>query len=143
MKRKNELIREKEDNDKRKRNTSIKKNKSKKKDKKGEQVDKTNKIIEFIKKYINEKYDAIMKEAGIERKDYCICPVKPDGACGSTCSDIHCHRDRKLSRYVRRNINEYMIKFWQFFRPYFLFPYVVTVGCGRKEPFQNEEELNF
>ena len=45
-------------------------------------------------KDIPEKYDTIMKKAGIERKDYCICSVEPDGACGSTCTSLHCHRDR-------------------------------------------------
>ena len=67
--------------------------------------------------------------------------MKPDGACGSSCTAIHCHRDRKLAKYVRRNINEYLIKFWPFFQPYYQFPYEVTVGCGRKEPFENEEEF--
>ena len=136
LKRKNEIIRENEEMQKKKMKTSLKTKKSKKKTKKDIAVKGVNSKV----KDIPEKYDEILKEVGIDRKEYCICSVEPDGACGSTCTSLHCHRDRKLARYVRRNINEYLVRFWPFFQPYFKFPYVVSVGLGT-EPFETEESF--
>jgi hypothetical protein len=66
-------------------------------------------------KEIPVKYDSVLKEEGIDRSDYCIYGVKPDGACGSTCTGLHCHKDKKLGKYVRRNIIEYLVQFGHFF----------------------------
>ena len=89
------------------------------------------------RKEIDRKYTEVMREAGLDINEYCIWSAAPDGACGSTCTAIHCHKDKKLGRYVRRNINEYLSEFWPFFKSYFQFPLEVKVGLNNKK-FENE-----
>ena len=95
-------------------------------------------VKESNMKEINEKFNGIMQEAGIDRKDHCLYSAIPGGACGSNTTALHCHRDQKLGSYVRRNINRYLVKFWPFFQPYFQFPLEVKVGF-EKEPFNDEK----
>ena len=73
-----------------------------------------------------------MKEVGLDITQYEIFSVEGNGACGSTCTAVHCHRDKKLSQYVRRNVNEYLVEFWPFFKAYFTFPLNVKVGMEEK-----------
>ena len=91
-------------------------------------------------KEIDRKYTEILREAGLDINEYCIWSAEPDGACGSTCTAIHCHKDKKLGRYVRRNINGYLYEFWPFFKPYFQFPLEVKVGLSNKK-FENESSF--
>ena len=70
-------------------------------------------VIENIRE-IPLKYEAIMREVGLDLKNFCIRSVIPDGACGSYCTALHCHRDMKLGRYVRRNVNQYIVRFLPF-----------------------------
>ena len=88
-------------------------------------------------KEVDKKFTSVMREAGLNIDEYCVFSAAPDGACGSTCTAIHCHMDKKLGRYVRRNINGYLIEFWPFFKSYFTFPLDVTVGLTNKI-FENE-----
>ena len=66
--------------------------------------------------------------------------MKGDGACGANSTALHCHRDSKLGPYVMRNVNEYTVKFWPFFKEYFQFPINVKVG-SKTERFENEENF--
>ena len=64
-----------------------------------------------VTKEIPVQYDSVLKEDGIDRNKYCIYGVEPDGACRSTCTGLHCHRDKRLGKYVRRIINDYLALF--------------------------------
>jgi hypothetical protein len=122
---------------------SLRKKKNKKKIKQNkinDNVTETASVTKDVTREIPKKYFPVLKEEGIDGDEYCIYGVKPDGACGSTCTGLHCHRDRKLGKYVRRNINEYFVKFWPFFQPFFEFPIDVKVGFDI-EPFADEESF--
>ena len=128
------------------RKAKAKRDSEKKKNKKKEQVERSKDKKNGIKqnrKEINMKYSGIMKEVGLDIQDYCIWSVEPDGACGSTCTAVHCHRDKKLGKYVRRNINEYLIEFWPFFKAYFQFPLEVKVGLTNRKFEDDKRFLEF
>ena len=92
---------------------------------------------------IDEKYTSILLEAGIDRNNYIIYKAKADGACASNCTAIHVHHEQNLGPYVRRNVNEYIIKFWPFFKAYYKFPHKQMVGTKSKCFMDEEEYLNF
>ena len=123
--------------------TSLNKKKKSKNTEKENNTSKGNEKVGDVKtniREINAKYEPVFKEVGLELKDHCIFSVPGDGGCGSHCTSIHCHRDKKLGRYVRRNINKYLVKFWPFFLPSFLFPINVNVG-SKIEPFEDENSF--
>ena len=125
------------------RKAKVKRDSEKKKNKKKEQLERNKGKKDDIKqnrKEIDRKFSGLMKEAGLNIEEYCIWSVEPDGACGSTCTAVHCHRDRKLGKYVRRNINEYLNEFWPFFKPHFQFPLEVRVGLTNRE-FQDDKSF--
>ena len=141
--RKRQIVTEEEEK-KRKRQMSVEKKKRKKKarrEKKKEDEGKEN--IEITEKsklvQINVKYANIFKEEGLDIEDFVIYKVKGDGACGATCTAVHCHRDEKLGIYVRRNTNEYIAQFWPFFKDHISFPHTQLVGC-ETVTFENESE---
>ena len=122
-KRKNDMI---EEGNKKK----LKKQKSKKKNKKENSVKNKSKVIPA-------KYENIFEEVGIKIEEFCIFPVKGDGACGANSTALHCHRSQNLGPYVMRNVNEFIAKFWPFFQDFFQFPVTVKVGL-KTEQFENE-----
>ena len=145
-----QTIKDIEDEKKRKRQMSLEKKKSKKKSKK-ESVkysvgtdDKTKVLVNKNKmKEIDIKYKEVFAEAGIDIQNYVVYSVKPDGACGSNCASLHCHRDQSLGQYVRNNTNQYVVNFWPFFKDFYSFPMTQKVG-SKNRAFKTEEEyLNF
>ena len=136
IKRRKEEERLEEERKKKAKNESEKKKKKKKEQLTRSQENEN--VMIRNRKEIDKKYSGIMKEAGLNIDDYCIWSVEPDGACGSTCTAVHCHRDKKLGKYVRRNINEYLNDFWPFFKSYFQFPLEVKVGLTNRT-FQDEK----
>ena len=92
---------------------------------------------------IDEKYTSILLEAGINRKDFIVYKSKADGACASNCTAIHVHHEQNLGPYVRRNVNEYIVQFWPFFKAYYKFPHTQMVGPKLKSFLNEEEFLNF
>ena len=67
------------------------------------------------RKEIHEKFEAILKEAGINRRDLYIYAAIADGACESNTTALHYHRDQELGQYVRINIDDFLVKCWPFF----------------------------
>ena len=133
-----------EEEKKRKRQMSIEKKKSKKKSRKEsvkDIVDTKSKVMvnKNNTKEIDVKYEAVFAEAGIDIKQHVVYSVKPDGACGSNCASLHCHRDQSLGQYVRSNTNEYIVSFWPFFKDFYSFPMSQKVG-SKNRTFKTEEE---
>ena len=137
LKRKKSVIEEEENTKKKK--LSIKKKKSKKKTKK-EKCDENSNGLSM--KEIPVEYDEIFKESGKNRKEFGIFATKPDGACGANSTAVHCHRDQTLGPYVMRNVNEFTVKFWPFFKEYFQFPIEVKVG-SKTMNFEEKSFLEF
>ena len=139
MKLKKKELEKMEEEQKKKAKSESEKKKKKKKEQLVKSKENENDVQRNMKE-IDRKYSGIMKEAGLNIDDFCIWSVEPDGACGSTCTAVHCHRDKKLGQYVRRNINEYLNDFWPFFKSYFEFPLEVKVGLTNRK-FQDEKSF--
>ena len=92
-----------------------------------------------LRKEICEKLDPLFVEVGLERKNHRIYEVEGDGACACNCVGVHCHGDQKLGKYVRRNMNQYLVDFFPFFRPFYTWPHAQIVG-SKSEPFNDEKE---
>ena len=133
MKRKLEVEKNEEEK-KRKRQMSLGKKKvksnSKKENPKRSEKEREEKVDEFKinLKEINAKFDPLFADVGLDRNDLVVYKVKADGACASNCTALHCHQDERLGPYVRRNTNKYLVDFWPFFQPYFIFPHCQSVG---------------
>ena len=67
-------------------------------------------------KQIDEKFQILFEEVGLDINNYRIYKVRSDGACGSNCTALACHHDERLGQYVRRNINEYIVKHLEYFQ---------------------------
>ena len=138
-KRKQEIA-ELEDEKKRKRQKSMEKKKTKKKYKKESENKSTISVNGNKIKEIDTKYEAVFDEAGIDIKNHVVFSVKPDGACGSNCVALHCHRDQSLGQYVRNNANVHLVNFWPFFKNFYSFPMSQKVGSKNRN-FKTEEEF--
>ena len=77
----------------------------------------TKKEVDCAAKDIDDKFDMLFREVGLDIKEQAICKIKGDGACGSTCTGIRCHNDQTVGEQVRKNINQHLIDFWSFFKP--------------------------
>ena len=88
---------------------------------------------------IDKKYATLFAEAKLDIEKFVIYKVKGDGACGATCTAIHCHRDEKLGNYVRRNTNEYIAQLWEYFKEHVTFPHTQMVGVN-SVTFKDESE---
>ena len=139
-------MRIKEEDKKTKNRSNSEKKKNKKKEDKtrleeqGEVRDHSKRPLISNTKDIPTKYAKLMKEAGLDITEYEIFSVEGDGACGSTCTAVHCHRDKKLSKYVRRNVNEYLVKFWPFFEEFMSFPLTIRVGLS-SQTFEDDQSF--
>ena len=56
-------------------------------------------------KVIDEKYNELFIEAGIERKKHAIYETEPNGACGFIGTGLHCHQDGQPSKRSKNKIN--------------------------------------
>ena len=139
----NELKRKKSVNEDekniKKKKLSVKKKKSKKKNKRDKHEENSD-GLEL--KEIPVEYDEVFKESGKNRKEFGIFSVKSDGACGANSTALHCHRDQNLGPYVMRNVNDFTVKFWPFFKQYFQFPIEVKIGSKTKN-FDEKSFLEF
>ena len=73
--------------------------------------------------------------------DFVIFPVKGDGACGPNCAAAWIHQDPSLGPYLARNINNYIVKNWEYYKNAITFPFQREVGNGKFVECQNEQEL--
>ena len=129
----------KEDEKKRKRQASIEKKKGKKKTKKEEKSTENNPKV----KSIDKKYDALFSALGLNPEEFCTYVTQGDGACGANCVAILYHHEEKLGQYVRRNVNEHKVKFWQFYKDFYAFPITQSIGNNQISFNDEEEYLNF
>ena len=133
-----------EEEKKRKRQMSTEKKKRKKiarKEKSNEiqkESVKTDKEHEKIRQ-INDKFRPLFIEAGLDIQNFKIFRVKGDGACGSNCVALACHYDERLGQYVRRNINDFKVNHWSYFKDSMVFPHRQMVG-HEEVMFENENE---
>ena len=88
---------------------------------------------------IDENLENLFTEVGLKREDYKLYAVEGDGACACNCVGLHCHGDCKLGPYVRRNVNEYLVDNWPFFKDSYTFPHTQIVG-SKQTTFKNEQE---
>ena len=137
-----------EEEKKRKRQMSTDKKKKKKAARKEKSIEiqkenmKENEKSDKIR-IINDKFKPIFKQVGLDIQNYRIFKVKGDGACGSNCAALACHHDERLGQYVRRNINDFIVKYWPYFKDSMVFPHAQMVG-NEEVIFGNEiEYLDF
>jgi hypothetical protein len=132
-----------EEDNKRKRQQSVQKKRKKRKMKRGKSVDSEaqtdkGKVNDKLRK-IDGKYKKLFEEVGLDIENFYIYKVNADGACGFNCTTLHCHHDETLGPYVRRNIHEYIVEFWPFFKPGVVSPHTQFVR-SKEEPFSTESE---
>ena len=119
--------------------TEKKKKKKISKKQKSNELQKEDVISNYKIRQINDKFKPTFEEVGLDVKNYRIFKVKGDGACGSNCAALACHHDERLGQYVRRNINDYKVKHWEYFKDSMVFPHRQTVG-NEEVIFENEIE---
>ena len=100
-------------------------------------MEKENKIEKI--KQIDDTFKPLFEEVGLDIQSYKIFKVKGDGACGSNCAALACHHDERLGQYVRRNINDYKVKHWSYFKDSMVFPHRQMLG-HQEITFENENK---
>merc|ERR1712240_895451 len=93
-------------------------------------------------KRLDDNLESLFSEVGLDIQDHVIYKAKPDGACGSNCVAIALHHDEGQGQYVRRNINNYIVKHWEYQKQFMVFPHTQMVG-NQEVTFEEEEYLEF
>ena len=91
-----------------------------------------------VKPFIKELPDVCRKIPG---EGFCLYPVKGDGSCGPRCAAAWIFHDQSLGPYLARNINMDFVQNWEFWEPFFTFPFVRQMGNGKSTKCENKEEL--
>merc|ERR1712240_408620 len=110
------------------------------KERQGKEMLKTNSNTKI--KRLDDQFESLFNEVGLDIQDFTIYKANPDGACGSNCVALAFHHDERLGQYVRRDINSYIVKHGEYQKQFMAFPHTQMVG-KEEITFEEDEYLKF
>merc|ERR1712240_234929 len=125
---------------KKKKNKKKKLAKKVKKEKQGKEMLKTKSNTKIKKP--DDNLESLFSEVGLDIQDHVIYKAKPDGACGSNCIAIALLHDEGQGQSLRRTINKYIVKHWEYQKRFMVFPHTQMVG-KQEVTFKEEEYKEF
>merc|ERR1712240_307859 len=91
---------------------------------------------------LNNNLESVFREAGLDIQEWIIYKAKPNGACASNCIAIALLHDEGQGQSLRRTINKYIVKHWEYQKRFMVFPHTQMVG-KQEVTFKEEEYKEF